>query len=189
MTTIVGNRGQLWTSTLSPLLLSPHLEDFPEISISKICHITNLVILLCGLKFISQRFGGSSCDFVALQFFACCSAAFGKNDVRIADWRVLQGNCSATFWELQRNFRFRSPDLPFIAFLENSKENQQENKDFFCLLNGWTPKILGKEVVGVSRGNTIRGNRTERFWEENLPLRGSLRGSLRGRVSEVFRGF
>ena len=43
--------------------------------------------------------------------------------------------------------------------------------------------------VGVSRGNTIRGNRTERFWEGNLPLRGSLRGSLRGRVSEVFRGF
>ena len=30
MTTIVGNRGQLWTSTLSPHLLSPHL-DFPEI--------------------------------------------------------------------------------------------------------------------------------------------------------------
>ena len=28
-TTIVGNRGQLWTSTLSPHLLSPHL-DFPE---------------------------------------------------------------------------------------------------------------------------------------------------------------
>ena len=29
MTTIVGNCGQLWTSTLSPHLLSPHL-DFPE---------------------------------------------------------------------------------------------------------------------------------------------------------------
>ena len=29
MTTIVGNRGQLWTSTLSPHVLSPHL-DFPE---------------------------------------------------------------------------------------------------------------------------------------------------------------
>ena len=43
--------------------------------------------------------------------------------------------------------------------------------------------------VGVSRGNAIRGNRTERFWEGNLPLRGSLRGSLRGRVSEGFRGF
>ena len=29
MATIVGNRGQLWTSTLSPHLLSPHL-DFPD---------------------------------------------------------------------------------------------------------------------------------------------------------------
>ena len=29
MTTVVGNRGQLWTSALSPHLLSPHL-DFPE---------------------------------------------------------------------------------------------------------------------------------------------------------------
>ena len=29
MRTIVGNRGQLWTSTLSPHLLSPHL-DFPD---------------------------------------------------------------------------------------------------------------------------------------------------------------
>ena len=29
MTTIVGNRGQLWTSTLSPHLLSPRL-DFPD---------------------------------------------------------------------------------------------------------------------------------------------------------------
>ena len=29
MTTIVGNHGQLWTSTLSPHLLSPHL-DFPK---------------------------------------------------------------------------------------------------------------------------------------------------------------
>ena len=39
------------------------------------------------------------------------------------------------------------------------------------------------------RGNTIRGNRPERFWEGNLPLRGPLRGSLWGRVSEVLRGF
>ena len=41
----------------------------------------------------------------------------------------------------------------------------------------------------VLRGNTIRGNGPERFCEGNLPLRGSLRGSLRGRVPEVFRGF
>ena len=30
-----------------------------------------------------------------------------------------------------------------------------------------------------SRGNTIRGNRTERLWEGTLPLRGSLRGPLK----------
>ena len=45
----------------------------------------------------------------------------------------------------------------------------------------------------VLRGNTIRGNRPERFWEGNLPLRGSLRGPLRGplrgMVSELFRAF
>ena len=35
VTTIVGNRGQLWTSTLSPHLLSPHL-DFPEIGRLKV---------------------------------------------------------------------------------------------------------------------------------------------------------
>ena len=52
-----------------------------------------------------------------------------------------------------------------------------------------TPRRVVRRLVGVSRGNTIRGNRTERFCEGNLPLRGSLRGSLRGRVSEVFRGF
>ena len=45
------------------------------------------------------------------------------------------------------------------------------------------------KIGGVLRGNTIRGNRPERFWEGNLPLRGSLRGPLRGMVSELFRAF
>ena len=54
--------------------------------------------------------------------------------------------------------------------------NQSEAKQY---------DFLGERL----RGNTIRGNRPERFWEGNLPLRGSLRGSLRGRVSEVFRVF
>ena len=39
------------------------------------------------------------------------------------------------------------------------------------------------------RGNMIRGKRPERFWEGKLPLRRSLRGSLRGRVSEVSEVF
>ena len=58
---------------------------------------------------------------------------------------------------------------------------------FWCLNCSWlqvreTDHILG----GVLRGNTIRGKRA---WEGNLPLRGSLRGPLRGMVSELFRAF
>ena len=45
---------------------------------------------------------------VALQSFACCSAAFGTNDFRTAEKRMSQCNfCSATFQKLQRNFHFR----------------------------------------------------------------------------------
>ena len=45
---------------------------------------------------------------VVLLFFACCSAAFGQNDNRIAEKPMLQCNfCSAAFRKLQRNFRFR----------------------------------------------------------------------------------
>ena len=39
----------------------------------------------------------------------------------------------------------------------------------------WKPRFFGESL----RGNTIRGNRTESLWEGNLPLRGSLRGSLK----------
>ena len=40
------------------------------------------------------------------------------------------------------------------------------------------------------KGQHDRGNRTESLWEGNLPLRGSLRGSLRGRgFSEIFHRF
>ena len=64
--------------------------------------------------------------------------------------------------------------------------------------NAWIFTKICILVVGVSRGNTIRGNRsyrTERFWEGNLPLRGSERISEREgyrgfqRFSEVFGGF
>ena len=45
---------------------------------------------------------------VALQFFACCSAALGQNDIRSAEKPMLQCNfCSAAFRKLQRNFHFR----------------------------------------------------------------------------------
>ena len=45
---------------------------------------------------------------VAVQFFVCCSAAFGPNDFRIAEKPMLQCSfCSAAFRKLQRNLRFR----------------------------------------------------------------------------------
>ena len=63
MTTIVGNRGQLWTSTLSPHLLSPHL-DFPELLLgSSQMVVSKLVVwnftrkhsfaLFCSLRFFA----------------------------------------------------------------------------------------------------------------------------------------
>ena len=48
---------------------------------------------------------------VAMLFFACCSAALGKNHIRTgstAEKQMLQCNsCSTTFWKLQGNFRYR----------------------------------------------------------------------------------
>ena len=46
---------------------------------------------------------------------------------------------------------------------------------------GASTRVSPKTGVSVGerlRGNRNRGNRPERFWEENLPPRGSLRGSL-----------
>ena len=44
---------------------------------------------------------------VAVQFFACCSAAFGKNGVRTAEKQVLQ---------LQHNFSFRLWHVAGVGF-------------------------------------------------------------------------
>ena len=45
---------------------------------------------------------------VAVQFFVCCSAAFGPNDFRTAEKPMLQCSfCSAALRKLQRSFRFR----------------------------------------------------------------------------------
>ena len=50
--------------------------------------------------------------------------------------------------------------------------------------------VLNSKLFGERlKGNTIRGNRTESLWEGNLPTRGSLRVSLRGRVFRGFQGF
>ena len=46
------------------------------------------------------------------------------------------------------------------------------------------------DLFGSFKGQHDQGQQdSETLSEGNLPLRGSLRGSLRGRVSEVFRGF
>ena len=54
---------------------------------------------------------------VSVQFFVCCSAAFGQNDFRTAEKRMLQCNlCSAAFRKPQRNFRFRLWHVAGVGF-------------------------------------------------------------------------
>ena len=54
---------------------------------------------------------------VAVQFFVCCSAAFGPNDFRTAEKPMLQcSSCSAAFRKLQRNFRFRLWHVAGVGF-------------------------------------------------------------------------
>ena len=69
-----------------------------------------------------------------------------------------------------------------------SEPPHAENKHF--LLS--SPSQISAPTIGERlRGNRNRGNRPERFWEGNLPLRGSLRGrAFRAlqRFSEAFRG-
>ena len=57
-------------------------------------------------------------DFdVAVQFLGCCSAAFGTNDVLIAEKRMLQCSfCSAVFQKLQSIFRFRLWHVAGVGF-------------------------------------------------------------------------
>ena len=47
---------------------------------------------------------------VAVQFFVCCSAAFGRNDFRAAEKRMLQCNF------LQCSFRFRLWHVAGVGF-------------------------------------------------------------------------
>ena len=60
----------------------------------------------------------------------------------------------------------------------------QKSKDFVSMLNPSNPSE-GEKLI---RGNMNRGNRPERLWEGNLPLRGSLRGSWRGSLRGSLRG-
>ena len=54
---------------------------------------------------------------VAVQFFVCCSAAFGPNDFRTAEKTMLQcSSCSAALRKLQCNFRFRLWHVAGVGF-------------------------------------------------------------------------
>ena len=59
------------------------------------------------------------CSFldVAVQFFVCCSAAFGPNDFRTAKKTMLQcSSCSAALRKLQCKFRFRLWHVAGVGF-------------------------------------------------------------------------
>ena len=54
---------------------------------------------------------------VAVQFFVCCSAAFGPNDFRTAEKTMLRcSSCSAALRKLQCNFRFRLWHVAGVGF-------------------------------------------------------------------------
>ena len=54
---------------------------------------------------------------VAVQFFVCCSAAFGPNDFRTAEKTMMQcSSCSAALRKLQCNFRFRLWHVAGVGF-------------------------------------------------------------------------
>ena len=115
-TTIVGNRGQLWTSTFSP-----HL-DFPDKCGS---------LRSAGKRQESATLLQRSFFNVPVQFFACCSAAFGKNDFRIAEKRMLKCNfCSATFRTLRAQRLKKFKILKFSSETENFKRATHQGPTF-----------------------------------------------------------
>ena len=109
------------------------------------------------------------------------------------------GNCEDLFsWvfslfsrDFRGSVRIENPCFFFWGFpcvLPNNKERKDREEATVMVLAVMavsvvtaTPLKLGEN----SRGNTIRGNRTESLWEGNLPLR----GSLSQRFLEGFRRF
>ena len=92
----------------------------------------------------AQEFAAGKCHFpatpfffnVAVQLFVCCNAAFGTNDVRIAEKRMLQCSfCSAAFQKLQRNFRFRSWHVAGVGFRGVGFQNHHNFADFPLTFN------------------------------------------------------
>ena len=62
---------------------------------------------------------------------------------------------------------------------ESMKGWEQGNQLSWVLMGLLAEPLVGPLWRESSRGNTIRGNKTESLWEGNLPLRGSLRGPLK----------
>ena len=67
MTTILGNRGQLWTSTLSPHLQSTHL-DFPD-KTSKIVKNCQNIFSICFDNFARHQLSGPFSEALIMGFF------------------------------------------------------------------------------------------------------------------------
>ena len=71
-------------------------------------------------------------------------------------------------------------DFSFLIFAQKSRLS----KGNFLTRNGIHENYA--LIRKLARGNRNRGNRPERFWEGNLPLRGSLTGRVFRGFSEVF---
>ena len=103
-------RGTSAKTTLSETTLceAPILEGSIELSRSETWVPKRGGLKPAGKRQESASFLQRSFFDVAVQFFVCCSAAFGPNDFRTAEKPMLQCSfCSAACRKLQRNFRFR----------------------------------------------------------------------------------
>ena len=100
---------------------------------------------------------------------------------KLGEFREELGETQSSLWNTNNRLR----GTHWALSLELGEAKNLAELGAWNRLGGPLRLRVQSRFVGVSRGNTIRDNRTERFWEENLPLR----GSLRGRVSEVFRVF
>ena len=101
MTTIVGNRGQLWTSALSPHLLSPHL-DFPDECTEKSRIAIRYRLFTADSGFLQCAVGIKFLGLPSLQ--KCVCEIFGE---------IYPKHQNHLFWELNLFLKFslKSPNL------------------------------------------------------------------------------
>ena len=84
------------------------VDDWPKVSRSETWVPKRGGLKAAGKRQESATFLQRSFFDFAVQFFVCCTAAFGPNDFRIAEKTMLQcSSCSAALRKLQCNFRFR----------------------------------------------------------------------------------